>query len=179
MLKAAFPALALMLALSQTAHAERVEIALQDPLDGNLSGYCLDIAGAPGASADPAKGLQAHTCYSYRGALEVDQIFDTARFAEGVLYMPEFDVCATLSAAEAGASVGLAACDGGAAQQIVLDASGHLSPAGHADLCLTAGQDTRMGRGGTSPHQIKALSLETCAEDLAAYQIWYPRTMGN
>lgn len=167
------------LSFASMAQAEHVEIALEDALDGNLSGYCLDIAGAPGANANPANGLQAHTCYSYRGALEVDQIFDTDRLAEGVLYMPEFDVCATLSAVETGATVGLAACDGSTAQNITLTENGQLSPAGDATLCLTAGEETRMGRGGTSPHQIKALTVETCSAENAPYQTWYPRTSGG
>jgi hypothetical protein len=43
-------------------------------------------------------------------------------------------------------------------------------------MCLTAGKETTFGRGGTSPHQIKSLTLQSCGGDLTAYQEWYTRT---
>lgn len=166
--------LALILALPAAGHADSVEIALADALDGDLSGYCLDIVGAQ-QNADVTGGLQAHTCYSYQGALGVDQTFETDRLADPVLYMPEFDVCATLAGYEAGASVGLAACDGRAAQSIALTEAGKLSPTEAPEMCLTAAEDTRLGRGGTSRHQIKSLTLEPCSDARAAYQTWAAR----
>lgn len=81
-------------AAAGAAHAENVEIYLTDLLDNTQNGYCLDIARAQGAAANPDDGLQGHTCYSPGGQLGVDQTFDTDKFADGVLYMPEFDVCA-------------------------------------------------------------------------------------
>ena len=171
-------AFALVLSMPSLAFAERVEITLVDELDGDLSGYCLDIAGGQ-QDAKPENGLQAHTCYSYKGDLGVDQVFETDRFADAVLYMPEFDVCATLDDMTAGASVGLAACDGSAAQAIELTGGGKLCPTGAAELCLTAGEETRLGRGGTSRHQIKTLTLETCADDRAAYQTWRVRSSAD
>ncbi|WP_424932181.1 hypothetical protein [Amaricoccus macauensis] len=169
-------AFALSFTLAAGAMAEEVEITLIDPLDGDLNSYCLDISGGLGEGADPAAGLQAHTCYSYRGSLEVDQIFEADRFADGVLYMPRFDVCATLVGREAGAMIGLAACDGGDMQMIALQEDGTLRPAVAQEMCLTVGEETRMGRGGTSPHQIKSLTLEACDAELATYQAWRPRT---
>lgn len=160
------------LVLASAALADPVEIALFDRLDGDLAGYCLDISGAK-EQANVEGGLQAHTCYSYQGASGIDQIFDADRFADGVLYMPEFDVCATVTATAAEAKLGLSACDGSAAQQIALTPEGKLTPAGAPDMCFTAGEDTRKGRGGTSPHQIKSLTLQTCSDDLAAYQTWH------
>lgn len=176
MFKLLSAATALTCLLTAGAMAEEVEITLVDELDGNLNSYCLDISGGLGPSADPANGLQAHTCYSYRGSLEVDQIFDTEQFAEGILYMPRFDVCATLSGTQAGASIGLATCDGSDMQQIALEDDGTLRPAAAADMCLTAGEETRLGRGGTSQHQIKSLTLQACGDELAAYQTWRTRT---
>ena len=54
------------LLLPVAAFAADVEVTLKDNLDGNLNGYCLDIKGG-GPNIDPSEGLQAHTCYSYRG----------------------------------------------------------------------------------------------------------------
>lgn len=169
------PILALVLAVPTAGVAEQVEITLVDELDGNLNSYCLDIAGGQ-QDASVENGLQAHTCYSYQGALGVDQIFETDRFAESQLYMPEFDVCATVFSLQAGAAVGLAACDGSIAQKVELTDDGKLSPTEAPDLCFTAGEETRLGRGGTSPHQIKSLTLETCSDDLSAYQTWRTRS---
>ena len=47
------------------------EIFLLNNLDENR-GYCLDIKGYK-TNADPTRGLQAHTCYSYQGSIAVDQ----------------------------------------------------------------------------------------------------------
>jgi len=160
--------------LSLSTYAENVEVLLTDKLDGNLSAYCLDIKGG-GESVDPANGLQAHTCYSYKGSLGTDQIFDTARFGEGTLYMPVYEVCAEVSSIEAGATVGLATCDGNDKQQFTFSGEGSITPKNATGLCFTAGSETTMGRGGTSAHQIKTLSLAECSDDLVAYQQWRTR----
>lgn len=173
--KALFTAAAVILGLTSAVHAGQVEVTLTDDLDGDLSGYCLDIVGSQ-SGARPEDGLQAHTCYSYQGDLGIDQVFETDRFADGVLYMPEFEVCATTSGLEAGATLGLAACDGSDAQKIDLTADGKLSPAAAPGMCFTAGEETRLGRGGTSRHQIKSLTLQPCSDDLAAYQTWRTRS---
>ncbi|WP_114284524.1 RICIN domain-containing protein [Candidatus Halocynthiibacter alkanivorans] len=167
-------ALVLMLAFAKTALAEDVEIYLSDMLENNQSGYCLDIAGAKGARANPDDGLQGHTCYSPGGALGVDQTFETNKFAEGVLYMPEFDVCVQISSVDAGTSIDLAVCDSGDAQSFAFSGEGTITPASAPEMCFTVGEATRSGRGPTN--QIKVLSLEPCAVDLAAYQTWAVRS---
>ncbi len=156
------------------AIAENVEIYLLDMLDNTQNGYCVDIARAQGAKADPADGLQAHTCYSPLGELMVDQIFDTEQFADNTLFMPEFDVCMVIPDTSAGASVALAACDGNEAQQVVFSGEGAISPASAPDMCLTVAEDTRTGR--SKVNQIKVLSLKECSEELAAFQSWGVRT---
>jgi len=95
------------LLLSSAAVADNVEVYVTDLLDNIQNGYCLDIAKGKGASANPADGMQAHTCYSPLGEVLVDQAFDSGKFAEGVLYMPEFDVCVQASSILTGASVEL------------------------------------------------------------------------
>lgn len=160
--------------ISSLAQAENVEIYLVDMLDNTQSGYCIDIARAQGDKANPDDGLQGHTCYSPKGELMVDQIFDTEKFVDGVLYMPEFDVCASVASADAGASIELAACDGSAAQSFVFSGEGTITPASATDMCVTVAEDTRTGRSDVN--QIKVLSLEACSEDNAAYQVWAVRS---
>lgn len=156
------------------AHAEKVEIYLTDILDNVQNGYCLDIAKAQGDKANPDDGLQGHTCYSPSGELGVDQTFDSAKFADGVLYMTEFDVCASVASNDAGTSVDLAACDGSAAQSFTFSGQGTITPASANSMCLTLAEATRTGR--SDANQIKVLSLENCNEASSAYQTWSVRS---
>lgn len=166
------------LLLSLAAFAADVEVTLQDGLDGNLNSYCFDIRGG-GRNIDPAAGLQAHTCYSYRGDLGSDQAFDPEGIARGEFKIPAFDVCATMEGTEEGAGVALSACDGNEFQRFDFAADGRISPESAPGMCLTAGNETTFGMGGTSPHQIKNLTLESCADDRAAYQEWTTRTQAD
>ena len=156
------------------ALAENVEIYLGDMLDNTQSGYCIDIARAQGAKANPDDGLQGHTCYSPKGELMVDQIFDTTKFADGLLYMPEFDVCAEITSAEAGASIALSACNGSKSQSFIFSGEGTIVPSSATNMCVTVAEATRTGR--SSANQIKVLTLEACAEDKKAYQSWAVRS---
>ncbi len=157
--------------LASAATADTAEVMLTDRLDGDLDFYCLDISGSK-TNANVERGLQTHTCYRYQGEPGVDQVFDEANVGENQLFMPEWDVCATVSDLAAGASIELAACDNGDMQNITLTEDGHLSPVSAMDLCFTAGEDTTRGRGGTSDHQIKSLTLQSCSDDRAPYQTW-------
>ena len=171
---AALAALATTVLTAGAARAESVEVYLTDILDNTQNGYCLDISGGQGADANPDNGLQGHTCYSPSGELFVDQTFDTEKFADGLLYMPEFDVCATVASYEAGTAVALAACDGSEGQSFAFTGEGTISPAAAPEMCFTVGEDTRHGRSDTN--QIKDLTLAACDADLAAYQTWAVRT---
>lgn len=173
MLKIATLATAAML-ISSAVQAETVEVYVTDMLDNIQNGYCLDIAKGQGANANPDDGLQAHTCYSPSGEVFVDQAFDSDQFADGVLYMPEFDVCVQAASTEAGASVELAACDGSDAQSWAFNGEGTIAPASASEVCLTLAEETRTGR--SDENQMKALSLETCSQDAAATQTWANRT---
>lgn len=157
------------------ALAADVEVTLKDRLDGNLNGYCLDIRGG-GRNIDPSQGLQAHTCYSYRGDLGSDQAFNPEDVTRGEFRIYQFDVCATMEGTEADAEVALTACDGSELQKFEFTANGYISPEGAPGMCLTAGMGTTFGMGGVSPHQIKSLTLQTCGGDLTAYQEWTTRT---
>lgn len=166
--------LSILLMAASVAQAETVEVYATDKLDNIQNGYCIDISGGQGPQADPANGLQGHTCYSPSGRIFVDQAFDPEKFAEGLFYMPEFDLCMQTAAVETGAPLELAACDGSEAQSFSFTGEGTISPASAPDLCLTLGDDTRFGRSQTN--QIKELSLAECSSDLAASQTWAVRT---
>jgi len=163
-----------ILALASPALADNVEIYLVNMLDNIQDGYCIDIAKGKGDAANPEDGLQAHTCYGTLGEVLVDQAFDPDQFADGVLYMPEFDVCMQAPSTEAGASAKLASCDGSTAQSWVFDGEGTITPASAPELCLTVSGETRTGR--SDENQMIALGLLACDADLAANQTWSNRT---
>ena len=165
---------ALTLCTAQLAHADQVEIYLTDMLDTTQSGYCIDIARAQGAKANPDDGLQGHTCYSPKGELMVDQIFDSEKFADGILYMPEFDVCAEITSTSAGSSIALASCNDSTEQSFQFSGEGTIVPSSAGDMCLTVAEATRTGR--SKINQIKVLSLEACAADKSNYQMWSVRS---
>ncbi|MEM5542325.1 ricin-type beta-trefoil lectin domain protein [Sulfitobacter sp. AS92] len=156
------------------AFAENVEIYATDILDNTQDGYCVDISGAQGDQADPADGLQGHRCYSPSGEIYVDQAFDSEEFADGVLYMPEFAVCAQAASMDTGAEIDLMDCDGSDAQNFIFTGKGTISLAAAPGMCLTLGENTRPGRSDTN--QIKELTLEECSDDAANYQSWGNRT---
>ncbi len=164
----------LMLTFANAAFAENVEIHLSDMLDNTQNGYCIDIARAQGDKANPEDGLQGHTCDSPAGQLGVDQTFDSSKFSDGILYMPEFDVCVEVSSTDAGSSIDLAACNGGETQSFNFTGEGTISPANAADMCLTLAEDTRTGR--SDANQIKVMSLEACSDAQSAYQTWAVRS---
>lgn len=154
--------------------AANVEVTLKDDLDGDLNGYCLDIVGG-GQNIDPANGLQAHTCYSYRGDPEADQAMDPDDIAKGQFRIAAYDVCTTLLSFEAGTKVDLRSCDGSETQAFNFTENGYISPKAAENMCLTVGLETTFGRNGTSPHQIKSLTLELCDSSKTAYQEWRTR----
>ena len=163
-----------ILAFSGPAFADNVEIYLVDKLDNIQDGYCIDIAKGKGDAANPDDGLQAHTCYGTLGEVLVDQAFDPDQFADGVLYMPEFDVCMQAPSTESGASAELASCNGSTAQSWVFDGEGTIAPASAPELCLTVSGETRTGR--SDQNQMIALALLACDADQAANQTWSSRT---
>lgn len=160
--------------VSGTAMADNVELYVTDLLDNIQNGYCLDIAKGKGASANPDDGMQAHTCYSPLGEVLVDQAFDPDKFAEGILYMPEFDVCVQAASTEAGSTVELKSCDGSDAQKWVFSGEGTIAPMAAPELCLTLAEETKTGR--SDENQMKALSFEPCSDDMVGYQVWANRT---
>lgn len=175
MIKSTFTAALISVTLTAgAAQADNVEIYLQDMLDNTQVGYCIDVAKGRGKDANPDDGLQGHTCYSPGGEIGYDQAFDPDKFAEGLLYMVNFDVCTQTTSTEAGSALELAACDGSEAQSFVFSGEGTIVPAAAPEMCMTVAQETRSGRSDVN--QIKVLSLEPCSDDQAAYQNWNVRS---
>jgi hypothetical protein len=142
-------------------------------------GYCIDILGYKD-KAQPARGLQTHSCYSYQGALAVDQAFDREKINTGVFHMPGFDVCMTAPVAAAGGRLMLAACDGRAAQRFEHLGSGEIVMQAARELCVSAGGEAgRPGGGGVPPHLIRALTLERCDAARAPLQRWRTRSQAD
>lgn len=104
----------------------------------------------------------------------VDQIFDSTKFSDGLLYIPEFDVCAEVTSGDAGSAIALATCNDSAEQAFEFSGEGTISPASATELCVTVTEDTHTGR--SDANQIKVLTLEACSEENSAYQTWAVRT---
>ena len=164
--------------LAGSAYAgDVVEVLLVDRLD-DPRGFCLDIRGYK-QRARPDRGLQAHSCYSYQGQIGVDQGFDSDAIKAGRFHMPGFDVCMT-AAAETGARLGLAKCDGSSGQGFSMNANGEIVAKAVPKLCVTvAGGDSREGGGGRPVHLIRRLTLENCDQARAKYQRWRVRTKAD
>jgi hypothetical protein len=158
--------------LSPAVHAaELVEVTLVDKLDDDR-GFCLDVKG-PKERAKPADGLQAHTCYSYQGQLAVDQAFDSTLIESGEFRLPAFNACMTLVSAEPGSPLGLEECKDSTKQRFDFTSRGTIEPRSGRGLCVdVADGESRRGRGGTSTHLIRSLTLQPCSADRSTYQEW-------
>ncbi|WP_386679312.1 ricin-type beta-trefoil lectin domain protein [Loktanella sp. R86503] len=88
--------------------------------------------------------------------------------------MSGLDVCAEMAGRDAGSEVAMAQCDGNDLQDFTFTGEGTISPTFAPDMCLTVGQETRSGR--SDANQIKTLTLQVCAADVAAYQTWATRS---
>jgi len=152
--------------------SDLVEIMLVDKLDESR-GYCLDIAGGQGARAPIERGLQAHTCYNYRGEILEDQGFDSTLINTGQFKISYFDVCMTVASITAGTSLSLEACNGSENQTFTLNDSGQLVVKSAPELCVTLdSSQQKTGRGGTPPHVMHPVSIEACDDAKQAYQTW-------
>jgi len=172
------PLIGLSLGATQLCAAAIVEITLADKLD-EPRGFCLDIVGSQ-RRAVPARGLQAHTCYSYQGQIAVDQGFSAEELPNGIFHMPGFDVCMTLPDARPGSTLALKACDGGPLQQFTFKDNGTIVFNADRSLCLTVRDGASSPGGGGKPiHLLRRLSVERCNQDLDKFQKWRIRKIAE
>lgn len=149
-----------------------VEVTLVSKLDEDR-GYCLDIAGGKGRDAPLDKGLQAHTCYNYTGAILEDQGFDAIQIEQGLFRISYFDVCMTVSEIIDGSAISLAKCAGLITQRFQLQPNGQLVIQADQNLCITVNSlEKKEGRGGSPIHVMRPLSLESCDVTKNDYQLW-------
>ena len=167
---------ATLFSFSTIATAEDVEIALLHELDTTTNNFCLDIMGG-NQNVDPSRGLQAHTCFSYRGAIGPDQAVTLAGLEEGRFHISGFDVCVTMTGLEEGASVALETCGDNDLQLFDFVENGTISPKGAPNMCVTVDEETTYGRAVR--HQIRQLSLLECSEELASRQLWFSRNQAD
>ncbi len=171
------PVALVALITANLASAENVEIVLVDRLDNAQSGYCMDVARDQDGQANTDDVLQGHTCDSSAGKLDMDQIFDSSKFSEGILYMPELDVCVVVPSIKTGTVIGLAPCDGSKSQSIQFSGNGTIVPSAAPELCFTLAKETRTVSSDTQ--QIKDLSIEICSRHHVEHQTWQSRTLGQ
>lgn len=146
------------------------EIALVTTLD-EPRGYCIDMTGSK-ERAQPTSPLQTHTCYDYEGSIAVDQGVTTSGIAKGSLRFPSFGVCVVGTGVSAGKPVTLTSCGASGLKAIRMNGKGQIKPVSSATLCLTAGNNTVQGGGGSPVHLKRTLTWETCAESTATRQQW-------
>lgn len=148
-----------------------VEIYLENILD-EPRGFCLDIVGFK-SNADPNKGLQAHTCYSYQGSVAIDQGFDLQKMNEKSFYIPGFEVCMQVESTEIPSEISLNPCTGSDKQKFDFNDNGKIYLEVNKNLCLTISKDnSRQGGGGNPVHLIRDVKIEMCDPSFEVYQRW-------
>ncbi|TXR53890.1 ricin-type beta-trefoil lectin domain protein [Reinekea thalattae] len=171
-LRTFFSAAFIALVCSTSYASELVEVRLVDNIDESR-GYCLDVAGGQGKNAPVERGLQAHTCYDYRGEILEDQGFDAELVSESQFKIDYFDVCMVATELEQGADLMLASCDNSNSQKFSLQTDGNLVLDANPELCVTASStEKREGRGGSPVHVMRPVSLQTCSDANQDYQRW-------
>ena len=148
------------------AVAEELFLRLQAALD-EPRGFCLDIPGHR-AGVRVERPLHAHTCK--HSMWHRDGMFDTGAFEQGVLHMPEYDLCVEAASSEPGAIVLLKDCNASRLQTWHRAASGEVMSGAGADLCLTIGPGPSRPAG--ADHVIRTVRLMPCAPESPERQRW-------
>ena len=154
----------------ETAYTETAEVYLLNNLN-DTRGFCIDMTGYK-TNADVNKALQAHSCYSYQGAVSVDQGFDVSKISNGEFSLPFFNVCMEVENTVSSSDLILRGCDKNPKQQFVFEDDGKIKPVGNLSLCLTVSDDYREGGGGSPVHLIRDLTLSACDDSFSARQRW-------
>jgi hypothetical protein len=141
------------------------------PLDEDR-GYCLDIPGQlSGVRLDSP--MQAHTCK--QGAWNLDGRFDEAVLANGVIRMPEYNLCIQADNASVGGSLRLTECADTETRIWNLQESGEIALAANPQLCVTIDEGPGVNAGGPQ-YLRRSVGLETCAVQVSDRQRWMTAT---
>lgn len=134
--------------------------------------HCVDIPGHK-SRVNTERELNVHTCKE--GIWHKDELFDPASLKDGLLKMPEYNLCVATSALQDGATLFLKPCDGSTLQKWAYQ-NYRLSLVAHPDKCLTIGKEpSRLTPGGKrlpSRHMARSLALKTCSEMALHRQLW-------
>lgn len=153
------------------ANAETVFLKAFYPLDEPRF-HCVDIPGHK-ARVNTARPLSVHTCKE--GIWHKDELFESAAIKQGLLKMPEYNLCVEAANAKDGAEVVLKPCNG-SPQQSWVHQNYRLVLKAHPDKCLTIGPEpSRLTRGGKrlpSKHKARSLALNSCSDRAFARQLW-------
>lgn len=162
----------LLVALAPPAAGQDLaEVNLLDALD-EPRGYCIDMIGYK-ERARINRELQAHTCYSYQGAIAVDQGVDRKLARTGRFRLPHFDVCMTVKHARPTELIVLTECREILEQRFRLTRENRIVPVAREDLCVTvADGEGAPGGGGEPVHLRRSLSLQRCSDKAATRQRW-------
>ena len=171
-----------MFAIVMLLIALPLPVAAQDLLEVNLialldepRGYCVDMIGYK-ERARTDRALHAHTCYSYRGSIAVDQGIDRKLVREGRIRFPYFEVCMMIGQARAGEPLVLDKCTDSPSQRFRFTAAGEIQPDADLGLCVTIADGSGAEGGGGQPvHLLRPLSLEPCSKKAASRQRWQLR----
>jgi hypothetical protein len=160
----------LLIALApHAAGQDLAEVNLLDALD-EPRGYCIDMIGYK-ERARTNRELQAHTCYSYQGAVAADEGVDGKLAQTGRFRFPHFDVRMTVEHAQEAALIMLTKCGDTVGQHFRLTGEKRIVPAAREDLCVTvADGEGAPGGGGEPVHLRRALSLRHCSDEATARQ---------
>ena len=137
------------------------------PLD-EARGYCLDIPGHM-AGVRLERPLQAHTCK--HGIWNQDGRFDANDLENGVLRMPQYDLCLHADDNSIGASLILAECTQAELQTWTLQDSGEIALEAVPELCISIEDGPGRDAGGPQ-YLMKGVGLDTCAQHASDRQQW-------
>lgn len=166
------PSVAQETVTSEVAESEQVNdqgvfLRVIAPLD-EARGYCLDIPGHM-SGVRIESPLQAHTCK--HGIWNLDGRFDVAALENGVIRMPEYDLCLQPEIASIGARLLLAECTEAELQIWTLRDSGEIALKSVPQMCITVEEGPGRNAGGPQ-YVMKGVGLDTCAQQASDRQRW-------
>ena len=152
----AFIVLGLLLITPSQAD-DNVEVYLLNKLDDSR-GFCIDVKGHK-FKALINKGLQAHTCYSYKGEISPDQGFNSRKLTKNQFILTSFNVCMEASSLTTPANLRLRECDRNKLQNFKWSNKNKIHLIGNRKLCLTVDQgQSKKGGGGSPVHLMRIRS---------------------
>ncbi len=154
-------------AISQDVVTPEVFLRLIAPLD-EVRGYCLDIPGHL-AGVRIERPLQVHTCK--HGIWNQDGRFDMVALGDGVLRMPNYELCLQAENSSIGAPLLLTECRPGKLQTWTLQDSGEIVLAAFPQLCISVEEGPGRDAGGPR-YLIKGVGLDACAQHSSDRQQW-------